>query len=257
MDSKIVFLGAGNVATHLSKSLQNGGFNICQVYSRTKKSAETLATALNCDFTTNIESINRDADIYIFSVSDNVLENVISNFGNTSKILIHTAGSISLDVFNAYGKNYGVLYPLQTFSKEKDIDFSNIPLCLEASNKEALLKIEAIAKALSSNIHHLSSEQRKLLHISAVFACNFSNHMIALGQGMLEDNGIDKSIISPLIKETFEKLNFLDAKAAQTGPAVRNDENVINNHLELLSSWDELQKLYGTISKNIVDNHNK
>lgn len=246
----IIFIGAGRLATHLAIELSKHSFNILQIYSRTDDSAIELAKKINTKATSNIKEVRTDADIYIFSVKDSALPQLLSEMPSNKGLWIHTAGSIPLDIFKEYNNRYGVLYPFQTFSKERDLDFSLIPLFLEANNEEDLKVLFSIAKRISNKVYSLSSQKRQYIHLTGVFACNFVNHMYAISHCILEKEGIPFDSVLPLIDETAAKIHSLSPKDAQTGPAIRYDENIIEKHLELINDPD-LKKIYSLISKNI------
>lgn len=247
---KIVFIGAGNLATRLSLEMQRVGFTIAQIYSRTEANARSLGGKLGCCWTDRIEQVIEDADVYIFSVKDAVLPELISKMKANNGVWIHTAGSMPLGVFEGKAARYGVLYPLQTFSKARPVSFSDIPFFLEANTGEVGCLIQNIASALSEQIQFLSSDKRKKLHLSAVFACNFTNHIYALSAKLLEKEGIDPKVLLPLIDETALKIHTLTPAQAQTGPAVRYDENVIRTHLAMLED-SNLKAIYQLLSESI------
>jgi len=247
----IVIIGAGNVATHLSIALKKHNFQIRCVYSRSKSSAKELSVKLGVDFTTEFDYIPKDADLYIIAVKDDALVNVIKNLTIENAPIVHTAGSISIDIFQGLYKEYGVLYPLQTFSKSRDLDFSKIPICIEANNKKLENKLLELAHCLSKNVKLVSSEKRKKLHLSAVFACNFVNHMYVAATELLADEDVSFETLKPLIKETALKAVESDPYKAQTGPAVRNDQNIIQKHIEMLKEYPEFQKIYSFVSDSI------
>jgi len=182
---KIVMLGAGNLATNLAMALRKTGHEIVQVYSRTQASAEQLARQTVSEATTRLNRLVQDADLYVLSVKDDAMKPVLEAFPVKNGFLVHTAGSMDMEVLSDYSANYGVLYPLQTFSKERTVDFSHIPLCLEANNQQNLELLEHLASGLSSDIRHISSVQRAHIHVAAVFACNFSNFMLANAEAVL------------------------------------------------------------------------
>lgn len=247
---EIVFIGAGNVATHLSLAMQKAGYTIAQVYSQTITSASGLANQLQTRWTTDIQSVINSADYYIFSVKDSVLQTVIDQMPANKGCWIHTAGSVPMELFKGYTKDYGVLYPLQTFSKTKELDFSTIPCFIEANTKENEAILYEIACRLSDNVQVLSSEKRKHLHLAAVFACNFTNHMYTLAGKILEEQGLSGDVLLPLIDETSAKIHTISPAKAQTGPAIRYDQNIIRKHMELLTQ-PEVKDIYQIISKNI------
>ena len=249
---KIVLIGAGNLATHLGKALHAAGHDIVQVFSRTMQSAETLASLLDAEPLTDISQVRDDADVYIFSVKDSALEQLISQLcGGEKKVFLHTAGSMPMSVFRGKALHYGVLYPMQTFSKQREVDFSIIPCFIEANDEFALKQIEGLAGQISHRVFQLSSEDRKYLHLSAVFACNFANHCYAASQELLQQHGIPFDVMLPLIDETAAKVHGMTPKEAQTGPAVRYDENVIGKQIQLLENQPYFQKIYDCMSKSI------
>ena len=249
---KIVLIGAGNLATHLGKALHAAGHDMVQVFSRTMQSAETLASLLDAEPLTNMAQVRDDADVYIFLVKDSALEQLISQLcGGEKKVFLHTAGSMPMSVFRGKALHYGVLYPMQTFSKQREVDFSIIPCFIEANDEFALKQIEGLAGQISHRVFQLSSEDRKYLHLSAVFACNFANHCYAASQELLQQHGIPFDVMLPLIDETAAKVHGMTPKDAQTGPAVRYDENVIGKQIQLLENQPYFQKIYDSMSKSI------
>ncbi|MFV0418445.1 MAG: Rossmann-like and DUF2520 domain-containing protein [Dysgonomonas sp.] len=247
---KIVCLGAGNVATHLVTALYEHSIDIVQVYSRTLESASALANRVGAKPLTDLKEVVDNADIYLFSLKDSVLENVMAQIPNNSGLWIHTAGSASLNIFSNYTSRYGVLYPFQTFTKNRKINWSEIPIFVEASDNESLNTINIIAKQLSNKIFDLSSEERKYLHLTGVFACNFTNHMYTLSKQFLDKINLPFDVVLPLIDETASKIHDLSPEEAQTGPAIRYDENVINKHLSLIED-DIVKQIYKIMSDNI------
>lgn len=249
---KIVLIGAGNLATHLGKALHAAGHDMVQVFSRTMQSAETLASLLDAEPLTDMAQVRDDADVYIFSVKDSALEQLISQLcGGEKKVFLHTAGSMPMSVFRGKALHYGVLYPMQTFSKQREVDFSIIPCFIEANDEFALKQIVGLAGQISHRVYQLSSEDRKYLHLSAVFACNFANHCYAASQELLQQHGIPFDVMLPLIDETAAKVHGMTPKEAQTGPAVRYDENVIGKQIQLLENQPYFQKIYDCMSKSI------
>ena len=247
---KIVFIGAGNVATHLSLALQQNGCSILQVYSKTELSASVLGKMLQVPYSTSLSEINPDADIYIFSVKDSVLVDCISKMPKVKGILVHTAGSIPLSVFDGFTHRAGVLYPLQTFSKSRKVLFTEIPIFIEAFNKKDEDLLSELANLISKNVSILSSEKRKYLHLSAIFACNFVNHLYDLASQVLEEQNLSFDILLPLIKETAAKVCEMTPREAQTGPAVRYDNLIIQQHIELLTDENK-KKIYEMLSQSI------
>jgi len=252
---KIVSIGAGNLSTHLSIALQNAGFEIAQIYSRTETSAKKLAGILHAPYTTEADVIIKDASLYIISVSDDAIELLAERLTFTEGLVVHTAGSVPMDVFAGKLKNYGVLYPLQTFSKLRPIAFSEIPVFIEANTKKNLQKLRMVAQAISHKIYDASSEERMKLHLAAVFGCNFVNSLYRLSAQIAQQAGFDFSVLSPLILETAQKaVASGNPKEVQTGPAVRNDLNVMRKHLEMLAFRPEWKEFYVLLSEYIMKN---
>lgn len=249
---KVVIVGSGNVATHLSLALASlEGIEICQVYSPTEAHAEILAERLNCDFVTNPTQIRKEADVYLFALKDQALETVIRAVPANNGLWLHTSGSMPMQVFAGYTERYGVLYPLQTFSKSREISFQGIPLFIECHREEDKNCLEDLARRLSGKVCELSSEKRRSLHLAAVFACNFTNHIYALAEEILAKEGLSRDYLFPLIDETAAKVHELPAQEAQTGPAIRYDENIINKHLGMLADDPDVQTLYRLLSQSI------
>lgn len=252
-DTSVVFIGAGNLATNLAKALYYKGFRIVQVYSRTEESARTLAQAVEAAYTTDLSSVAADARLYIVSLKDAAFVQLLPEIvaGKENALWVHTAGSIPMDVWAGKVNRYGVFYPMQTFSKQRTVDFRQIPVFVESNSAEDTRTLKDIASVLSENVYEADSEQRKSLHLAAVFTCNFTNHMYALAAGLLKKYGLPFEVMLPLIDETARKVHELEPRLAQTGPAVRYDENVIGEHLQMLSDEPDMQELYRLISESI------
>ncbi len=255
-NKKIVIFGSGNVAFHIGKAFLRNDYSILQVVGRSEKSTTILSELLNCSSNIGYNNINMDADIYILAVNDSSIAEIVDNVSFGDKLVIHTSGSITLDVFKSL-KNYGVIYPLQTFSKQREIDMKKVPLFVEANNEQSMRNILSIAKQLSNNVELADSEKRKTLHLSAVFACNFTNHMLAISEQVLINHNLKFDYLKPLIIETLEKALQQSPLNIQTGPAVRNDHITIDRHLELLADSEEYQKLYSFVSESIIKMYSK
>ena len=257
MSLNFCFIGAGNLATHLSKAFKNRGFEISQVYSRTQLSAKELAATLSVNYTTSADEIDLNADIYFVALKDSALDEVLSqiNFGN--KLVVHCSGSLPLSMLEKYSENIGVFYPLQTFSKSRDVVFKEIPVFIESNsdkNEELLLQL---AREISDSVSIIDSDRRKTLHISAVFACNFVNYFYSVAVDILKSKDIPFDVLKPLIRETAEKVQEMHPEKAQTGPAVRFDESIIKAHLNELNEFPDYRKLYKSISKSIFEHYKK
>lgn len=247
---KIVFLGSGNVATHLAEALHAAGHRIIQVFSPAEENAVLLADKVGAEAVSSLQHLNTGADLYLFCVKDDALQEVILRMPQTTGTWAHTAGSLPMTLFSTRKEEYGVIYPLQTFSKTRRLNFSEIPLFIEGSTPATVLLLEDMARSISQEVHQLPGEKRSYLHLAAVFACNFVNHMYTLSSEILLNEEIPFAILRPLITETAAKVTEMTPREAQTGPAVRNDEQVMRNHLELLSHA-EMKELYTLISRSI------
>ncbi|CAN5475211.1 DUF2520 domain-containing protein [soil metagenome] len=250
-DIKISIIGAGNLATQLGTALFEEGYLISQVYSRTSKNAITLSKKIKAVAITDLRKLSDDASIYIVSVKDDAIETICKQLKLKDKIVVHTSGSVSIDVLKSCSKNYGVFYPLQTFSKNKTVDFKSIPICIEANNTATSTTLQYFAKSISGNVQKVNSLQRQKIHLAAVFACNFSNHMYVLAETLLAKDKLSLDLLKPLIEETAIKIKTTKAKDSQTGPAVRGDKKTQDAHLKLLSKEKDLSKIYTLLSESI------
>lgn len=255
MSHRIVFLGAGNLGTRLSLELQKKGFVIEQVYSRSKSSASQLAQKLHTAYTTSPGDISSGADIYFVVLKDSVCHEVLSQVAFGNSLLVHCSGSMPLAVLEKYATRTGVLYPLQTFSKTRYVDFREIPVFIESRLKEDELILADVARKISDKVSVLDSEKRLMLHIAAVFACNFVNHFYCVASDILHSKNIPFAVLYPLIAETAEKIKQMTPAEAQTGPAVRFDKNIISTHLNELQNFPAFRELYESMSKSIFEYH--
>jgi predicted short-subunit dehydrogenase-like oxidoreductase (DUF2520 family) len=248
----IVLFGAGNLATHLFKNLSaSGKFRIKQVYNHRP---ESLGFFKDKTAVTTVLKEILPADIYLFALKDEVIPDVTSQLQDNAQLMVHTSGATSIKVFESF-KRRGVFYPLQTFSKTKEVEFREVPVCVEAGNPKDLQLLQEMAGEISNRVYKVSSEQRKSLHVAAVFANNFVNHLYSEAREICSKNGLEFKILQPLIKETADKILYLDPEEAQTGPAKRNDLSVINSHLQLLNK--EQRSLYKTLTKSIQNRHDQ
>jgi predicted short-subunit dehydrogenase-like oxidoreductase (DUF2520 family) len=250
---QIVILGSGNVATQLSVVLKRAGLEILQVYSREIKHAKTLAKKLGTGYTDDLKSLNASADLYVLCVSDDALFDVINNISIKNSMVVHTSGTTSINIFESSFSDYGVFYPLQTFSKDKEIDFSNIPICIEADTNMNDMKLATLAKKISENVQLINSDQRKALHVAAVFASNFTNYFYIIADEILAEKELSLDLIKPLITEVALRIHDSKPKDVQTGPAKRGDDLIVKAHLDFLNSHPEYQKLYKLISTQIKE----
>ncbi len=251
----LILLGSGNAATRLGLAFRQAGHCIVRIYSRNPENGRHLARLLDPDSEIQVVSQPENicsgicADAVISALRDSAAENVWRRIRFGQCPVFHTAGSMPLSALKPYAVHYGVLYPLQTLSRNRALDFRKVPLFLEAESPETMDLLKTLAYSVSDRVLEADSEMRKNLHIAAVFANNFSNHMFAVAEKLLRENGLDLTYLLPLIDETTAKIHELSPRQAQTGPAVRFDENIIQLHLSRLS--DDDAALYETVSKSI------
>jgi predicted short-subunit dehydrogenase-like oxidoreductase (DUF2520 family) len=249
---RITLVGSGNVATHLGAAFKNAGHQIVQVWSRNLQNAALLAYHIKAEPIADLSEISADTDLIIISVKDDAVETVASFITLKNVLIVHTCGAVSMQVLEKYFTNCGVFYPLQTFSKTRELDFRSVPLCLESTDKNSMDLLLDLARTVSNNVSVVDSDQRKTLHLAAAFACNFSNYLYSVSADLLQENQLDFELLKPLILETALKVQtFLPAKV-QTGPAVRKDEQTMAAHLELLKQHPDLQVIYQLLSQGII-----
>jgi predicted short-subunit dehydrogenase-like oxidoreductase (DUF2520 family) len=249
----ITFVGAGNVAWHLAQALFSAGYYVSQVWSRTKQSAESLAQLVKAEPITDLNKIEPGADVYLLCLNDEALPSVIQNLNFHGSLVLHTSGSLGMGVLAGVSENFGVFYPLQTFSKGITLDIQKVPFFLEASSTANLQQIEKLASSLSPLMFHADSQTRLNLHVAAVFAGNYSNFMYLLASDLLSETGFNLDVLRPLMAETTRKALESDPFTVQTGPARRNDTAVILKHLETLASKPEYAEIYRHISYLIIN----
>lgn len=251
---EIVILGAGNVATHLTVALKNSGYNIKQVYSRNLSNADCLAMLVGAEPVCDIKNLYRDADFYLIAVSDAAISTVAESMPRVLGIVAHTAGSVNLATLERF-ERHGVLYPFQTFTKDRGIDFLNIPVLIEGNRSDVKRALVELASGISNNVQKADSQKRAILHVAAVFSSNFVNHMYAISQTLLDASGLDFNLLKPLISETTQKALTMNPVDAQTGPARRKDFGVMGEHVERLDSQKLYQDIYQLVSKSIVNTY--
>ena len=246
-------IGSGRVATCMGPQLKAAGHTIACVYSRTMANARELADALGAPATDSLQSLPM-ADVYLTMLTDDALARLAPAIvkGRENALFLHTAGSIPMGIWKDAGAGrYGVLYAMQTFSKGAQIDWPQVPVFVEGSDAAELETVKTLASDLSAQVAELSSTGRKKLHVAAVFTCNFSNHMYAIADKLLATEGVPFRVMLPLVRETARKVETMSPQDAQTGPAVRGDRKVINEHLELLKDYPGYAALYRLISIDI------
>jgi len=252
----IAFAGSGNVAWHLAKGLQMQGYRISKIWSRDYANAVALAENCSSKACHEISELHEDTDLIIIAVADKAIGDVARNIGEFDGIGVHTAGSVSVDVLKENIENFGVLYPLQTFSKVIPVDLREVPFFLESSSNEVLQALEQIASKLSARVYNADSQQRMLLHVAAVYACNYSNLMYVIGNEILENSNLPSDLLYPLILETARKAVTGDPLKLQTGPARRNDTVTIEKHIAALATLPEYADLYQLLA-NLISNKYK
>ena len=249
---RIVIIGSGNLATQLSLALHDAGQDIVQVFSRTADHAKCLADKLGCTYTSDINAISPDADIYIISVKDDAIAEVAQAVGQSSPnaLILHTAGSVAMSVLGSCASRYGVLYPMQTFSKTRRVDFREIPCFIEASDDKSLDELRLLAESISDHVVDCDSGKRKKMHLAAVLACNLTNHCYRLAERVLESEQIDFRLFLPLIAETAKKVTIMSPKDAQTGPMVRYDQSVMQMQMSMLPD-ERTREIYRLMADSI------
>ncbi len=248
---KIVIIGYGNVGWHLARELYRAGHNISQIFSRKKKTADTLAKTVHATVVNDWDSVDSDADFYLLAVSDDAIEEVSQNLKKNSGVVAHTSGTVASSAL-ANHERFGVFYPLQTFTRYVELDWSVIPFCIWGNRSEVRESLMNLALTVNYRVSLISDEDRANLHVAAVFANNFSNHVFAIAEDICLSNGLDFSIIKPLISESVKKLTHSSPSQVQTGPAARGDKATMDKHLERLGSMPEYQAIYQILSKSIM-----
>ena len=247
---KVIVLGSGNVGNHLANVfLTNTVVDLIQVYSRDIQKIQHFKNSVA--ITNNTKDL-LDADVYIISISDDAILEFSKSLNISNKLIVHTSGSVEMDILKNFNKR-GVFYPLQTFSKNKDIDFKNVPICIESNTNDDLILLESLASSISNHVYILNSEKRIKMHISAVFVNNFVNHLYQIGSEICEENRVPFEILHPLILETATKIQTLTPFDAQTGPARRNDKLTIEKQLSQLSEKEI--KIYKSLTESIIKTH--
>lgn len=250
----IVIIGTGNVAYHIADSFKvNHDIKLLQVFNhRNTKEAKRYAQHFNCNLVTSYSAINTKADIYVIAVKDDAIAEVTKNLAplKLKGIVVHTSGSIDVNVLKQASESVGVYYPLQTFFQEAIIDWKKTPLLIEANSKQNLAKLKKIASSISEKVKVVTSQNRLQIHLAAVFACNFTNAMYVSAYEIIENNlsKKDTELLLPIMLQSFKKLKDNHPIKSQTGPAMRNDTKVMKKHLALLISDKQLTKVYKTLS---------
>ena len=255
---RITLIGAGRVATQLALALHTQ-HQIVQVYSRNLQHAQRVADKVHTQAINQVEQLNSQTDLVIIAVSDQAIEPIIQSIKVylPQCLIVHTSGSTALSIIEHHHKRAGVFYPLQTFSFECEVNWSETPLFVEASQQQDVELLTTLANSLSNNVYQYSSKQRQTLHLAAVFACNFSNYCFDMAQQIVDAEQVDFSLLYPLMLETVDKATHNEPKQMQTGPAMRGDQNILNLHTQLLAAFNraDLAQVYALMSEGIFKRH--
>lgn len=252
----ISFIGSGNVATHLASALQNSGHRIVEVFSPNIENINRFAEKFDCLALDSLENLDSKVDLLIIAVPDAKVEEVAKAMPQFKGIVVHTSGITPMNVLDGV-RNYGVFYPLQTFTKDRKLDISDAPFCIEGSSEEVREKLFNLAREISSSVQFVNSDQRTQLHLAAVMVSNFTNHLYGISHDFLGSKLLDFALLLPLIRETAAKVQDISPKKAQTGPARRRDEATVESHLKMLESSPEREELYRLFSKQIKKKYNE
>jgi predicted short-subunit dehydrogenase-like oxidoreductase (DUF2520 family) len=249
---RITIIGSGNVATHLAAAFKNAGHAIIQVYSRDLQNASLLAYHVKAEAIDDLDQINPETDLFVIAVKDDAIDSTASALAKYQKLIVHTSGATDLQTLLNHTPQAGVFYPLQTFSKTKEVDFNTVPICIEGANEQIASQLNELAYTITQNVYRINSAERKTLHLAAVFANNFPNYLYYLSQQLLAEHQLPFDLLRPLIMETAQKIQEHLPADVQTGPAIRNDEKTMAAHLQLLAGKPDLQALYKLLSQGII-----
>lgn len=258
MKFSIAIIGTGNVAWHLAPALENAGHTITEVYSRDLHRASKITERLYAtEPKDDLDFSESQAEIYLLAVSDHAIPDIADSIIlPEGSILAHTSGSMPLQILAYSSASYtGIFYPLQSFSKSREIDFEDVPFLLESDDQTVLQKLKSLAKTISPHQYIVKSKDRQALHIAAVFASNFINHLLRISEDIMNRQGLDYEMLKPLIIEQVSKSLQLGAKSSQTGPAVRGDINTLDLHYQFLNYNDNIAEIYKLISQDIIDSN--
>jgi predicted short-subunit dehydrogenase-like oxidoreductase (DUF2520 family) len=254
----VSFIGAGNLAWHLAPALDNAGYSVKEVYSRNRRNADALVERLyDAETKADLDFSSSKSSVFIIAISDDVIGDIAQEIAlPEDAILVHTSGSQPLSVLGyAATPNLGVFYPLQTFTKDKKVEFNSIPIFVESETAIVEKRLMAMAKEIAKNVFKINSEERKALHVAAVFAANFTNHMLYLAQEIMRENALSYEWLKPLISEMITKSLSIGPENAQTGPARRGDLATLDKHMDFLKGDETVSELYKIISQDIVDRY--
>ncbi len=254
----VSFIGSGNLAWHLAPALDNAGYVVREVYSRNTRHAEELTERLyQADVKASLDFSTSKSRLFIIATADDAIQQVAMDIVLPDEAtLVHCSGSQPLSLLQfAAATHTGVFYPLQTFSKAKRVDFKTVPIFVESSSEQAERQLMDLGRALSQKVRKITSEERRALHVAAVFASNFPNHLFAIAKSILRENSLEFDLVKPLIQETVAKSLSLGPEQAQTGPAMRADLEVLDRHLEFLQGDEKIAEIYRVLSQHIIDTY--
>jgi predicted short-subunit dehydrogenase-like oxidoreductase (DUF2520 family) len=258
MKFKIAILGTGNVAWHLAPALEDAGHTITEVFGRDREKTESITKRLyTAEGKEDLDFSESEAEIFILAVSDQAISELADEvILPEESILVHTSGAVPLEILGYSSASYtGIFYPLQSFTKDRSLDFSDVPFLLESEDETTLQKLKKLAKSLSPLQYQVKSKDRLALHVAAVFASNFTNHMLRISEEIMARQGLDFEMMKPLIIETISKSLELGARNAQTGPAIRSDFNTLEIHHQFLNYNGQIAEIYKLISQDIIDSY--
>ncbi|TWI96724.1 putative short-subunit dehydrogenase-like oxidoreductase (DUF2520 family) [Mucilaginibacter frigoritolerans] len=253
---RITIIGSGNVATHFAAAFKNAGHRIVQVYSRHMQHAALLAYHVGAEAIDDLTLVSGETDLFVISIKDEAIGITAEKLAPFNKLIVHTSGATHMEAVQAFTPWAGVFYPLQTLSKTKEVDFRTVPLCIEGADEQITRQLIELAQTISNNVYRVNSAQRKVLHLAAVFACNFPNYLYGVARQLLAENQMDFELLRPLILETAQKVQEYLPGEVQTGPAVRNDHQTMATHLGMLDDKPALKVIYELLSQQIIKNDN-
>lgn len=247
---RIAIIGSGNTATVLGKKFLMAGHEVVQVCGRTRSSVEELAGILKTDYTIDLAKISREADLYVLAVADDAIPEVAGDLSLDKKLVVHTAGSVSMEVLSACSRNYGILYPLQSLRKEMK-EIPEIPFLVDGNQPDDLALITEFAQSLSPMVQRAGDQQRLKIHLAAVMVSNFTNHLYTLADAYCREEEVDFQLLHPLISAIAGRVRHFPPATVQTGPAMRHDTKTINKHLDLLKAHPEMREFYSLFTRSI------
>jgi len=254
---RISMVGTGNVATHLARVLTKAQVRIIDIYSPQQAHAKTFSLSFGCHIASSLQELSTDTDLILLCVPDNQVSAVGAQLSPGSAIIAHTSGIVGLDKLQVGNAKTGVFYPLQTFSKQRIVDFSNVPMCIESNDAETFGKLTQLAYKISNKVVAISSPEREILHLTAVMVNNFTNMLYGMAHDILDNHELSFDLLLPLIRETASKVMEMKPAEAQTGPARRNDDLTMTRHMELLDKFPHYREIYQLITDHIIKKYHE